>query len=113
MSALVARLTPAAYRNLMADRGKTSFSSCRLGADNASCFSGLALVADFCAHAHRDSSNAVGGCTAILTLASAGGDGTAGQLHVLPHYLTEVRESNLQINSIHVRTWNRRFPDSI
>ena len=41
---------------------------CRVGKTEKKAYSGVTCVLDFCAHSHRDDSNMVGGCTAIVTL---------------------------------------------
>ncbi len=41
---------------------------CRIGTGNDRPYSGVTTVVDFCAHAHKDKSNMIGGCTAIITL---------------------------------------------
>ena len=61
------QLAPDCFNNM----GLFSDFGCRLdtgisGTDKI--YSGATCVVDFCAHAHHDNSNMVGGCTAIVTL---------------------------------------------
>ena len=57
-------LAPDCYNNmaLFGDYG------CRVGKNEEKPYSGATCVVDFCAHSHRDDSNMIGGCTAIITL---------------------------------------------
>jgi len=63
-SHLLRSLAPDCYNN-MALFGKTG---CRIGETQEKPYSGVTCVLDFCAHAHKDDNNMVGGCTAIVTL---------------------------------------------
>jgi len=80
-----ARLAPECHANmaLFGDHG------CRIGEDPEKAYSGVTTVVDFCAHPHNDTSNMIGGCTAILTLTKEEnrvGQGTDQQFHCLPLY---------------------------
>ena len=41
---------------------------CRIGSTVEKAYSGVTQVVDFCAHAHYNTNNMIGGCTAIVTL---------------------------------------------
>ena len=43
-------------------------ADCRIGKGDKRPFSGITCVCDFCAHAHKDTTNMVGGVTAVVTL---------------------------------------------
>jgi hypothetical protein len=77
---------------------------CRLGRQPGRPYSGITTVVDFCAHSHRDTTNMVGGCTAILTLTKPenrnGGTGPSSspedeQFHTLPMYVPDLGEAEL------------------
>ena len=60
-------------------------------------FSGVTCVTDFCAHSHRDSTNMIGGCTAVVTLTRPenrcfGEKVDDEQFHVLPHYAPDTTD---------------------
>ncbi len=62
----VARLTPTAYRNMVAFDEEAG--DCRLGRVKNGFkrpFGGVTAVFDFCAHEHKDVRNMMEGCTAV------------------------------------------------
>lgn len=63
---------------------KVTDTDCRL--DKAKAFSGCAVVCDFCAHIHLDSSNIEGGATALLNLTRPGLLVEKPQVHILAQY---------------------------
>ena len=77
-------------------------------------YSGLTTVVDFSAHAHRDTTNMVGGCTAIVTLTkpeNRGGPGEADdeQFHTLPMYVPEEAELAADAGGLQVlRSFKKR-----
>ena len=91
-------IAPDAYKNMtacseMAKDCRIGFNKNEFGDPKPSVrpFSGVTCVSDFCAHAHRDSTNMVGGCTAVVTLTKPENRGWGAevddeQYHVLPHY---------------------------
>ena len=94
-------VTPDAYNNMTACSEYAK--DCRIGFNKNEFgdpkpserpFSGVTCVADFCAHSHRDTTNMVGGCTAVVTLTKPenrvwGATVDDEQYHVLPHYSPE------------------------
>ena len=85
------KLAPDCHQN-MAMFGN---QGCRVGKNAELPYSGATVVVDFCAHAHKDDSNMVGGCTAIVTLTKESrrgqqemGEDKEGdvQYHCLPLY---------------------------
>ena len=58
------RLAPDCFNNM----ALFSKHGCRVGNLEDNPYSGVTCVMDFCAHAHEDDSNMIGGCTAIVTL---------------------------------------------
>ena len=65
-------------------------------------FSGFTCVCDFCAHAHKDTNNMVGGATAVVTLLRPedreGDQSEDQQYHVLPLYVPDCSEDELKSN---------------
>jgi len=75
-------------------------ADCRIGTGDRRPFSGITCVCDFCAHAHRDTNNMVGGATAVVTLlrpedrhAQQKDD---EQFHVLPLYVPDCSPTELE-----------------
>lgn len=65
---------------------------CRLGSNVDRPWSGVTICTDYCAHAHRDSNNMKGGCSAIATLTKHHQDPTDEQYHTLPLYLLKEQD---------------------
>ena len=65
-------------------------------------FSGFTCVCDFCAHAHKDTNNMMGGATAVVTLLRPedrdGVETEDQQFHVLPLYVPDCSEEDLNDN---------------
>lgn len=74
-------------------------SDCRLGRQPGRPYSGITTVVDFCAHSHRDTTNMIGGCTAILTLTKPENrqrsEPAEEQFHVLPMYVPDLGRTDL------------------
>jgi len=90
-------MTPDSFNNMQLFEEVAG--DCRVGAEGSKVFSGITCVCDFCAHAHKDSNNMVGGATAVVTLlrpedreAEAQED---QQFHVLPLYVPDCTEEEL------------------
>ena len=61
-----AKLAPESFKNMtLLDNVAID---CRIGAPGNQIFSGFTCVRDFCAHAHKDKNNVLGGATAIVTV---------------------------------------------
>ena len=75
-------------------------SDCRVGAPGNKIFSGFTTVCDFCAHAHKDTNNMVGGATAVVTLLRPEDieeeEPEDQQFHVLPLYVPDCTEEELE-----------------
>ena len=75
-------------------------SDCRVGAEGNKIFSGFTTVCDFCAHAHKDTNNMVGGATAVVTLLRPEDiekeEPEDQQFHVLPLYVPDCTEEELE-----------------
>ena len=89
------RLAPDCFNNmaLFGDFG------CRIGSTDEKPYSGVTQVVDFCAHAHQDTSNMIGGCTAIITLTkeeNREGRGSDEQYHCLPQYVPQASAEELR-----------------
>ena len=73
---------------------------CRVGAPGNKIFSGFTTVRDFCAHAHKDTNNMVGGATAVVTLLrpedTEEEEPEDQQFHVLPLYVPDCTEEELE-----------------
>jgi hypothetical protein len=81
--------TPGAFDNQT--KLQESAPECSLGSENLTLpFSSVTICLDFSAHRHKDSSNMVGGCTAVATFFKDGEtfteDSHKEQLHILPQY---------------------------
>jgi len=74
-------------------------ADCRIGTGDEKPFSGITCVCDFCAHAHRDSNNMVGGATAVVTLLRPedrySDNKEDEQFHVLPLYVPHCTSQEL------------------
>ena len=74
-------------------------ADCRIGAPGNKIFSGFTTVCDFCAHAHKDTNNMVGGATAVVTLLRPEDieeeEPEDQQFHVLPLYVPDCTEEEL------------------
>jgi hypothetical protein len=72
---------------------------CRIGRLPGRPYSGITTVVDFCAHSHRDTTNMVGGCTAIVTLTRPENrncrEPEEEQFHVLPMYRPDAGEADM------------------
>ena len=86
-------------------------ADCRIGAPGNKIFSGFTTVCDFCAHAHKDTNNMVGGATAVVTLLRPEDieeeEPEDQQFHVLPLYVPcteEVSSSGLVVLNKFTRT---------
>ena len=75
---------------------------CRIGAAGNKMFSGFTCVCDFCAHAHKDTNNMVGGATAVVTLLRPEDrdvrEPEDQQYHVLPLYVPDCSQDELNAN---------------
>jgi len=75
-------------------------ADCRIGKGDVRPFSGITCVCDFCAHAHRDTNNMVGGATAVVTLLRPedrhSDQKDDEQYHVLPLYVPDCTPSELE-----------------
>ena len=71
----------------------------RIGAPGNQIFSGFTCVRDFCAHAHKDINNIVGGATAVVTVLRSQDRDVEHmvdqQLHVLPLYVPDCSQDEL------------------
>jgi len=102
---MTAQVTPI-YYNLAPDscNNMCLFSDvaadCRIGTGDRRPFSGITCVCDFCAHAHKDTNNMVGGATAVVTLLRPEDRHNLQkddeQFHVLPLYVPDCSASELE-----------------
>lgn len=77
------KYVPEAAKNMQAQISKAR--ACQLGTRENNIFSGLTVIADYCAHAHRDEHDYLYGTNAILSLENE--KNKNAQLHFLPEYL--------------------------
>jgi len=77
-------------------------TDCRIGAPGNRIFSGFTCVCDFCAHAHKDTNNMVGGATAVVTLLRPEDRDVEEvddqQFHVLPLYVPDLSMDEIKEN---------------
>jgi len=94
------QLAPDSFKNMaLFDNVATD---CRIGAPGNRIFSGFTCVCDFCAHAHKDTNNMVGGATAVVTLLRPEDRRLEApedqQFHVLPLYVPDCSQEELNNN---------------
>jgi len=95
-----AKLAPESFKNMgLFDNVATD---CRIGASGNRIFSGFTCVCDFCAHAHKDTNNMVGGATAVVTLLRQEDRDVDHvedqQFHVLPLYVPDISKDEMEAN---------------
>ena len=59
-----AKLAPESFKNMALFDNVAP--DCRIGTPGNAIFSGFTCICDFCAHAHKDNNNVVGGATAVV-----------------------------------------------
>ena len=92
-------LAPDCYNNMCLFDNVAS--DCRIGSqETGRPFSGITMVCDYCAHAHKDTNNMIGGCTVVVSLTKpenrCEGPHEDEQYHVLPQYVPDATQEELQ-----------------
>ena len=100
MAPVYKQLAPDSFNNMALFENVAT--DCRIGAPGNRIFSGITCVCDFCAHAHKDTNNMIGGATAVVTLLRPedrdNDDNEDQQFHVLPLYVPDCSKDELQRN---------------
>ena len=104
ISPAFARLAPDCFNNMCLFESVAE--DCRIGSrdtlgnTNGRPFSGITMVCDFCAHAHKDTNNMVGGCTVVVSLTRPENRDVMRpddeQYHVLPQYVPDASQEELE-----------------